>query len=151
MRASIPLLLLLTACTMTMTPRANTREGVRAYVDRAAKVIEREGAEACSTFGASDWMRGDWYIFVLDADGRTLCHPARPEMVGTMAHELVDARGTRFGDEFVRVAGSGGGWVSYLWARPGETETVEKLSYVRQATGPDGKTYVLGSGGYALR
>jgi signal transduction histidine kinase len=142
------LLILLIACSSTMTPRANTREEVVAYVDRAAELVAADGARACDALQRRAWFSGDWYVFILDADGRTACHPARPEMVGTMASELVDASGKRFGEEFVRVAGGGAGWVDYLWARPGETATDRKSAYVRQVNGPDGKTYIIGSGGY---
>jgi cytochrome c len=147
--ASVLLLLLAIGCSRSMTPRVNTQEAVRSYVDGAAGVVAREGTGACTTL-QTRWDSGDWYIFVLDAEGRTLCHP-RPEQVGASVHDLVDVRGKRFGDEFLRVAGEGGGWVSYLWPRPGETETKDKTSYVRQVTGPDGKLYIVGSGGYALR
>lgn len=147
--ASIVLLLLLAACIRRMTPHVNTQEAVRNYVNGAAEVVARKGSDACSTL-QTRWSDTDWYIFVLDAEGRTLCHP-RPEQIGATVHDLVDARGKRFGDEFLRVAAEGGGWVSYLWPRPGETETKDKTSYVRQVTGPDGKVYVIGSGGYQLR
>jgi signal transduction histidine kinase len=151
MRTTPLFLLLVIGCSVSMIPRANTREEVVAYVDRAAELVAADGANACNALRRRTWFSGEWYVFVLDANGRTTCHPARPEMVGTMAAELVDARGKRFGEEFVRVAGGGGGWVDYLWARPGETATVEKSAYVRQVTGPDGKTYIIGSGGYEQR
>lgn len=144
------LALLLTACAATMTPRTNTREDVVRYVNRAATVVERDGAAACDAFKSDAWMRGDWYIFVLDASGKTVCHPARPEQVGAMAHDLVDANGNRFGDELMTVAKSGGGWVEYAWARPGQTAPSAKRSYVRQVTAPDGQVFVIGSGGYEL-
>src|SRR6185436_9158328 len=103
--------ILLTACATSMTPRANTRDDVLAYVNHAATVVETEGERACETFRQPAWMRDDWYVFMLDLNGRTLCHPAHPEHVGVPVHDLVDANGKRFGDEFLTVAKGGGGWV----------------------------------------
>jgi signal transduction histidine kinase len=142
--------IVLVGCSTAMTPRAATREAIVAYVDRAAAVVAAEGPRACDTLRTRSWFAGDWYVFVLAADGRTVCHPSHPEMVGTMAHELVDANGMRFGDEFVRVAGQGGGWVDYIWKRPGDPTPVSKSSYVRSVTAADGEVYVIGSGGYGI-
>ncbi|HEY5611824.1 MAG TPA: cache domain-containing protein, partial [Thermoanaerobaculia bacterium] len=119
-----------------------------AYVNRAADVVSQRGAD-CPTFEESGWFAGDWYIFVLEPNGKTVCHPARPDMVGTMASDVVDPNGKRIGEEFMR-APAAGGWVEYVWARPGQTTPVAKSAYVRQVTAPDGKTYVVGSGGYEV-
>ena len=122
-----------------------------AYVDHAAEVVVKEGADACNTLQSRPWFAGEWYVFVLAEDGRTVCHPARPEMIGHMAHELVDANGKYFGDEFMSVAAGGGGWVEYMWPRPSDHVPVRKLSYVRSVRAADGRVYVVGSGGYELR
>ena len=143
-------IIVLVGCSTTMTPRAATRDAIVGYVNRAAGVVAAQGPRACDTLRTRLWVSGEWYVFVLAADGRTLCHPARPEMVGTMAHELVDANGMRFGDAFVRVAGEGGGWVDYIWTRPGDLSPVSKSSYVRSVTDADGQVYVVGSGGYGV-
>jgi len=143
-------LLLLVACASSITPKSNSREEIVAYVNRAADLVRARGA-ACATLATPEWYSGDWYIFVFDGEGRTVCHPAKPEMVGTPAADLVDPNGKRFGDEFLRVASAGGGWVEYAWPRPGETASAAKSAYVRQVTSADGKTYVVGSGGYEPR
>jgi len=136
-------------CAASMIPATGSREDVTAYVDRAAAVVAAEGGDACGTLRRPRWYSGDWYIFVFDETGRTVCHPARPEMVGTMAHDLVDASGKRFGDEIMRAGASEvGGWVDYEWTRPGGTAHVGKSAYVRSVTARDGKRYILGSGGY---
>src|SRR6185436_4254137 len=132
---------LLTACATSMTPRANTRADVLAYVNHAATVVETGGERAGETIKQPAWMRGEWYVFMLDLHGRTLCHPAHPEQVGVPVHDLVDANGKRVGDEFLTVAKGGGGWVDYSWRRPGGSEAV---------TSRNGRTFVIGSGGYEL-
>jgi signal transduction histidine kinase len=140
-------LILTLGCATAHTPRENTREAIVAYVDQAAELIRTSGP-ACDTLAGPAWFAGDWYVFVFDSEGKTVCHPARPAMVGTPAADLVDSNGKRFGEEMLRVATAGGGWVEYMWPRPGGTTPEAKSAYVRAATGPDGQRYVVGSGGY---
>ena len=150
MRAAI--VLLAAACaTSSMTPRANTRDEIVAYVNRAAGVVAAHGP-SCHDFQSPAWFSNDWYVFVLEPDGRTVCHPARPDLVGTLETDLADPNGKPIGREFLRVAREqpSGGWVDYVWARPGQTTPVPKSAFVRQVTGPDGKAYIVGSGGYEL-
>lgn len=134
------------------TPRAATHDAVVAYVDRAAALVAKSGA-SCDTFSAPAWFSGEWYIFVFDADRNAACHPAQPAMVGKSASEIVDPNGKRIGDLMMAAAGGaeGKGWVDYVWPRPGESKPVAKSAYVVSVTGPDGKKYVVGSGGYELK
>lgn len=145
-------LVLLAACSAPSAnlPQANTRAEVTAYVDRAAALVSANGDAACQTLRSREWASGDWYIFVFDANGKTVCHPARPELVGRMASELTDPNGKRFGDEFMRVAGAGGGWVEYAWPSSASSAPETKSAYVKQVAAADGRTYVVGSGGYGL-
>jgi hypothetical protein len=144
------LVLLIIACASTMTPRDNSREEIVAYVDRAARGVQENGP-SCDMFADQRWLSGDWYIFVFDADGKTICHPVRPDLVGTNTSAVVDPNGKRIGDEMLRiVTTSGAGWVDYVWARPGQSTPDPKMSYVRRVTGPDGRIYGVGSGGYGL-
>jgi len=134
------------------TPRAASHDEVAAYVDRAAALVAKNGA-SCEAFSSPAWFDGDWYVFVLGADRKTLCHPAQPAMVGKAANEIVDPNGKRIGDLFFAAANgaNGRGWVDYVWPRPGQTAPVAKNAYVVGVTGPDGKRYVVGSGGYELK
>jgi len=134
------------------TPRAATREAVVAYVDRAAALVAKSGP-SCDAFSAPAWFSGEWYVFVLGPDGTTLCHPAQPANVGRNTSDIVDANGKRHGDLMMAAAtgAEGKGWVDYVWPRPGESKPVAKSAYVVSVTGPDGKKYVVGSGGYELK
>ena len=104
---------------------------------------------SCEAFSSPGWFNGDWYIFVFGPDQKTLCHPAQPAMVGKSASEIVDPTGKRTGDLLMAAANGseGHGWVEYVWPRPGQTKPVPKSAYVVAVTGPDGKKYVVGSGG----
>ncbi|HEX8251625.1 MAG TPA: cache domain-containing protein [Thermoanaerobaculia bacterium] len=148
-----PLLILslvILGCTTAHTPTGESRAEVVDYVQRAAKLVASSGAGACEKLQRPDWFRNDWYVFVLDAEGRTVCHPARPEMVGRPSHDLIDAAGQRFGDEFMQVAERGGGWVDYLWPRPSSSTPESKSSYILPVTTRTGERYVVGSGGHAV-
>lgn len=146
-------LLVLAGCATSYTPTANTRSDLVAYVERAAALVERKGMAACSDFSGPAWMAGDWYIFVNRAeDDVLLCHPARPDMVGQDQSNLQDVNGVYISRELSARANSpeGRGWVEYMWPRPGQTTPVRKSAYVMSVTGPDGKRYAVGSGGYEM-
>lgn len=144
---------MLFGCATAQTPRENTHDAVRAYVDRAAALVAQQGAAACRTLNTSAWHRGDWYVFVSELGGVNVCHPARPDLVGQVEREIKDPTGKSIGEEILRAVNSPekSGWIEYVWPRAGRTEPVPKSTYVRAVTGPDGKTYVVGSGGYELR
>jgi cytochrome c len=145
--------LVLMSCTTGNVPRTATRDAVRSYVENAAEIVARDGAAACDALRTPQWFSGDWYIFVSVLDGPVVCHPARPDLVGTIERKLVDPQGKAFGEEIYQLASGPdrSGWVDYVWPRPGSTEPVAKSAYIRAVTGPDGRTYVVGSGGYELR
>lgn len=140
------------ACsTTTHTPASDSRAEITEYVRGAAELVRENGPDACDALRRPEWFGNGWYVFVLDAEGRTICHPAQPQNVGRPAHDLVDANGKRFGDEFMQVAEQGGGWVDYLWPRANSSTPEAKSSYVVPVTGKDGKRYVVGSGGHAIQ
>jgi cytochrome c len=141
------------ACASSYTPRSNSRADLQRYVERAAAVVREEGAAACTTFQGPAWMAGDYYIFINEADSDVMvCHPMRPDLIGQVQTNLQDANGKYFVPEMKAAASSpsGGGWVEYVWPRPGQTNPVPKSTYVMSVTGPDGKRYVVGSGGYEM-
>lgn len=133
------------------TPKTNTRDAVKAYVDHAAKQVARHGP-SCAEFKEKNWMSGDYYVFVIGPDNRLVCHP-NASLVGKMNTEIVDANGKKVGEELAAAANSkeGHGWVDYVWPRPGQTKPVPKSSYAEKVKGPDGKWYVVGAGGYELK
>jgi cytochrome c len=146
-------LVLLVGCatSKTMTPSANTRDAVASYVNNAANVVAKSGP-SCDTFGQPMWRSGDYYVFVVGPDNRILCHP-NAQLIGKMQSEIVDSNGMRVGDAIGAASASaaGHGWVDYVWPRPGTTTAVAKSTYVTRVTGPDGKVYVVGGGGYQLQ
>jgi len=133
----------------SFTPKANTRADVKAYVEHAAQHVAKHGAD-CAAFTSPSWAAGDYYIFVAAEDGKTICHPS-PKIVGKSVDEIIDVNGKKVGVALVEAAKNGGGWVDYVWPRPGTTNPVPKSSYAVRVKGPDGKMYMVGSGGYELK
>ncbi|AWK87977.1 chemotaxis protein [Azospirillum thermophilum] len=89
---------------------------------------------------------GTEYYFVTDMTPRMVMHPIKPEMDGKELSQDADPNGKRLFAEFVRVVHeSGGGFVDYLWPKPGAAEPMAKLSYVK-GFAPWG--WVIGSGIY---
>ena len=146
---SFAAMLLISAAPVSHVPKANTREAVMAYVKDAAAVVQKNGP-SCTTFATSEWRSGDYYIFVSGPSGTTLCHP-KPELVGKPTSAIVNASGDKVGERIAAAsAGNGSGWVEYTWPRPGQTKEEPKSTYVMGVTGPDGKHYAVGSGGWGL-
>ena len=136
-------LALLTSAAManSYTPKANTRREIKKYVHAAASHIAEHGP-SCSELASREWRSGDFYIFVLGPDKRTLCHPD-PTLIGTPSSE---------NERIVAAAMKmRGGWVDYVWPRPGTTKLVPKSTYALQVKSPDGDLYIVASGGYDLK
>jgi methyl-accepting chemotaxis protein len=148
----VVLLLICTSAAMAKSnlPAANTRAAIKTYVKSAAKIVAKNGP-SCDTFKSADWTGGDYYVFVTGPDEKLICHP-NPSMVGKANADIVDANGTKVGTMLIDASKKkGGGWVEYVWPRPGQTTPVKKSSYATRVKGPDGKWYVVGAGGYELK
>lgn len=69
------------------------------------------------------------YFTVLDSH-IVLMHPFKPELVGTNVSDFKDPNGTLvYVDALNIVKNNGGGFTSYLWAKPGEQTPVEKIAF----------------------
>jgi methyl-accepting chemotaxis protein len=72
------------------------------------------------------------YFWVNDFNARMLMHPIKPETNGTDASGWKDPTGKYFMSEFAQVAKEkGAGFVDYMWPKPGFSEPVQKISYVK--------------------
>ncbi|WP_053845268.1 methyl-accepting chemotaxis protein [Paracidovorax avenae] len=86
------------------------------------------------------------YFWINDMDTVVVMHPLRPEMEGKNMSGAKDAGGQAIYLTVVdTVRRHGAGFVPYVWARPGATEPVQKVSYVK-GFAPWG--WVIGSGIY---
>jgi methyl-accepting chemotaxis protein len=90
---------------------------------------------------------GSEYFWINDMHPRMVMHPIKPALDGTDLTDNKDPTGKHLFQEFVKAvkAGGGGGFVSYLWPKPGSEQPVEKISYVKSFE-PWG--WIIGSGVY---
>ena len=72
------------------------------------------------------------YFWINDTHPRMVMHPIKPKLDGKDLSDFKDPNGKRLFVEFVRVSQkAGGGFVDYYWPKPGETDPVPKISYVK--------------------
>jgi methyl-accepting chemotaxis protein len=86
------------------------------------------------------------YVWINDLHPSMVMHPYKPELNGTDLTQTKDSSGKPFFVEMAAISkGKGGGFVNYLWPKPGTDEPVQKMSYVKLYE-PWG--WVVGSGVY---
>ena len=89
---------------------------------------------------------GEDYFWINDFGPRMVMHPTKPELEGKDLGGSKDPSGKALFLEMVAVAkADGAGFVDYMWPRPGSTDAVDKVSYVRSFA-PWG--WIVGSGIY---
>ncbi|MCR6501272.1 methyl-accepting chemotaxis protein [Shinella sp. CPCC 101442] len=87
------------------------------------------------------------YFFINGFDGMMIAHPLNAKLIGTDVRGLKDANGKAFNVELIALAQNpGSGFVDYVWDKPGQSEPVEKFSYI-QGFKPWG--WGVGTGVYA--
>jgi signal transduction histidine kinase len=126
-------------------------------VEDAAALVEQKGSAAFSEFAVkgSRWQSGDLYIFVYEADGTLAFHPIEPQLIGKNLIDLHDMDGKPVIKMITDVANKpekdADGWVFYLWEYKTQLTPMWKSSYVRKATAPDGRVYLVGAGLYNMK
>ena len=86
------------------------------------------------------------YFWINDMQPRMIMHPIKPELDGQDMSTNADPRGKRIFIAFVdEIKRSGAGFVDYMWPKPGVTEPVDKVSYVK---GFEPWGWIIGSGVY---
>ncbi|CAM3374757.1 methyl-accepting chemotaxis protein [Paracidovorax anthurii] len=89
---------------------------------------------------------GSEYFWINDMQPVMVMHPIRPELDGKNLSENKDPTGLRIFVAFVdAVKANGAGFVYYMWPKPGSSDPVPKVSYVK-GFAPWG--WVVGSGVY---
>ncbi len=90
---------------------------------------------------------GNEYFWVNDLEPKILMHGVKPELVGKNASDIKDPHGKQIFVEFARVAkdNEAGGTVAYQWEKPGASQPVDKISYVKLVKEWN---WVVGSGIY---
>lgn len=103
----------------------------------AAKFLQDKGVSGFAALNSKDgpWVWKDSYVFAFDCRlDRMVAHPMRPDLVGRPIMQITDNNGKYIFREMCK-AGSEprGGWVEYVWTKPGDGRVSRKLTYVAKA------------------
>ncbi|HMA52729.1 MAG TPA: cache domain-containing protein, partial [Magnetospirillaceae bacterium] len=134
------------------------KDHVRQMVESATSILDRYRQLAESGKITADEARerakadirdirfgkGD-YVFVYDSKGVLLVLGPKPALEGNDRTQEKDTDGKFYVQEFLTAAKAGGGFVSYDYPRPGESQAVPKVAYVGRFAPWD---MVLGCGVY---
>jgi signal transduction histidine kinase len=126
-------------------------------VEDAAHLMEQKGEQALPEFARKDskWLNDDYYLFVYALDGTCIFHPITPELIGKNVIGLRDMNGKPIIRQITDVGrkpeNDASGWVFYLWQNQTQLIPSWKSAYVRKVIGPNGQTYVVGSGSYNIK
>ncbi|GGC90696.1 methyl-accepting chemotaxis protein [Undibacterium terreum] len=99
----------------------------------AAGTLTKEEAQKQTITAIKDFRFGkDGYVTIVSLDGVAVMNPFKAENDGKNMMDFKDVQGNYLYRDITAVGktASGSGFVSYVWARPGETEPVPKLSRV---------------------
>ena len=122
---------------MAADPDAATAEEVVSKVWAASKFLNDKGASGFAEFNSKDgrWAWKDSYVFVYDCRlDRMVAHPMRPDLVGQPLMQITDNNGKFIFKELCKASGEPrGGWVEYVWTKPGAGGVSRKISYAKSA------------------
>ena len=116
---------------------AATADEVVAKVKEAAAAVKTGADVTLTEFDKKDgkWAWKDTYVFALDCTAGTVkAHPSE-KVKGIKVTELKDkATGQEFGSALCAAAKKEhGGWVEYMWTKPGAEGNHRKVAYILSA------------------
>jgi len=122
------------------------RTVIQPFVDASASgaITQAEAqAKALATLKSMHYD-GKNYFFAYSGDGTTLLVPDAT-LIGKNRLHVVDAHKFEYVKAFINAANSGGGFVNYVYPKPGATTPEPKISYVAGVPGWD---WAIGTGMY---
>lgn len=116
---------------------AATADEVVAKVKESAAAVSAGGDAALADFNdpKGKWAWKDTYVFVMDCkEGTMTAHP-NEKVKGMKLADLKAKDGKDLGPALCAAAAKGpnGGWVEYMWTKPGAEGNFRKVSYVLPA------------------
>lgn len=143
--------MLLISCEPEVVKEPTASEAV-ILVDDAVTLINEKGEAAFKELNeeGTKWKKGKTYIFVANMNGEFTVHP---KLIGKDMMKLKDEDGKPIMKWFIKTAKSKkqAGWTHYLWKNRGATEPSWKSAYIKLATAPSGKEYIVGCGVYDVK
>lgn len=115
------------------TKKNVTPQMVVENVHKAADLLKTQGEIGLKIVSdpTSEFNKGDDYIFIIDVEkSLVVSNPRFPERTGGNIREHLDWNKEHYGVRLCEVAMQGGGWIEFVWPKPGTTEGVRKISYI---------------------
>lgn len=122
-----------------------TKEEAKAAVEMACDLISKKGEAALEEIRAYKYCV-DNYVWIQDSDVKMVLHPIKPRLNGKDLKDNKDPAGVHLFIEFDKMAKgqAAGGWVDYMWPKPGAEKATPKVSFVKMC--PGDKKWIAGSG-----
>lgn len=98
---------------------------------KSGVISEAEAKSRAATAIGKLRYQNDNYFWINDLHPTMVMHPTRPDLNGKDLSGIKDPNGLALFVEFAKVAkAQGGGFVDYMWPKPGFDQPVQKTSYV---------------------
>lgn len=122
-----------------------TKEQAKASVEKMCGLISSKGKAALPEIAKYRFC-GSNYVWIQDKDVKMVLHPIKRRLNGKSLTSNKDENGKALFVEFDKVAKANakGGWVDYVWAKPGAEKATPKVSYVKACGGDLG--WIAGAG-----
>jgi len=102
-------------------------------LEKEGKISREEAQRRAREVIRSMRYEGNNYFWINDEHPTMIMHPMRPELEGKDLTTVTDPSGKAMFVEFVRAAKApNGGYVHYLWPKPGKDQPVDKVSFVKR-------------------
>lgn len=126
---------------------AATADEVVTKVKAAADDVKAHGAAALPAYddAKGQWAWKDTYVFVMDCKADVMAAHPSEKVKGMKLADLKGKAGEKLGPALCAAAAKGdkGGWVEYMWTKPGMEGNFRKVTYVLPAG-----SYAVGAGVY---
>ncbi|PIK16599.1 MAG: chemotaxis protein [Halobacteriovorax sp. JY17] len=122
-----------------------TKEQAKESVEKMCGLISSKGKGALGEIGKFRFC-GSNYVWIQDKDVNMVLHPIKRRLNGKSLKASKDENGKALFVEFDKMAkaNAAGGWVDYVWAKPGAEKATPKVSYVKVCGGDLG--WIAGAG-----
>ena len=115
-----------------------TPQEVIEKVHKAAELLKSKGKAGLEILrdSSSEFTWKDTYIFIIDVEESiVLSNPAFRERQGGNIREHLDWNKKYYGIELCEVAQKGGGWIEFIWPKPGTNDGIRKVAYIYPVPG----------------
>lgn len=107
-------------------------------IKAAVELLKAKGEEGLNQLRApdSEFVWKDCYLFIIDVEKSVvLSNPAFPAREGGDIREHLDWNKKLYGRELCEKANNGGGWIEFMWPKPGTDDPLRKIAYVYPVPG----------------